>query len=517
MYRCEELTILIQHHVQQLYAIQVYMGRVKISVSEILKVLVEGSLMNGMLNFSGKEAALKFISENNVKILNMCHIPEDGKLKTLSFSTSDKERVIEILEYGERVDGSSLFSFIEPGKSDIYVNPRIDRAFMNPFAMLPTLNILSDYKDEDGKPLDIAPQNVLARAVKKLQSSNGVTLKALAELEFYVIATHQVGTLFPGEPDKNYHESSPFALFEDVRNEILGTLSIVGIPTKYGHCEVGRIITDSGTIMEQHEIEFMPQNLSEMAETVSVAKWVVRNVCSRHGLSASFIPKIDLNHAGNGMHIHLCGFKRGRDVISKPDGNLSHEALSMIGGILKFAPSLAAFGNPTPVSYLRFIACKETPMHICWSVRNRLALIRIPLWWTFKKGIGKTEGCRKTFEYRAPDAFANTHLLLAGLALAANCGLDNAGESLKLAGNLHAKAVKEEEGRFKTLPRSCHEAADNLLKDRKIYEADEIFPPKLIESIIRKLNDFDDGDLWNKLSSKPEETQKMLMHYLHYG
>jgi glutamine synthetase len=480
-------------------------------------MLAEGSLMQSMLNFSGKDAALKFISENNVKILNMCHIPEDGKLKTLSLSTSDKERVREILEYGERVDGSSLFSFIEPGKSDIYAYPRLDRVFMNPFAMLPTLNVLSDYKDENGKPLDIAPQNALVRAIGKLQSSNGVTLKALAELEFYVIATHQAGTLFSGEPDKNYHESSPLALFEDVRNEILGTLSIIGIPTKYGHCEVGRIISDSGTMMEQHEIEFMPQNLSEMAETISLAKWVVRNVCSRHGLSASFIPKIDLNHAGNGMHIHLCGFKRGLNLISKPDGNLSNEALSMIGGILKFAPSLAAFGNPTPVSYLRFIARKETPMHICWSAGNRLALIRIPLWRRFKKRIGKTEGCHETFEYRAPDAFANAHLLLAGLALAANYGLDNADESLNLAANLHAKAIKEEEGTFKMLPCSCHEAADNLRKDRKIYEADGIFPPKLIESTIQKLTHFDDKDLWNKLSSKPEETQKILAHYLHYG
>ncbi len=167
------------------------------------------------------------------------------------------------MENGERVDGSSLFSFIEPGKSDIFVIPRIDKGFMNPFTILPTLNVLSDYLDENAKPLDVAPQNVLARAEKKLQSSNDVTLKALAELEFYVIAEQQSRILFPGEPDKNYHESSPFAMFEDVRNEVLATLSIIGIPTKYGHGEVGRKITDCGNVMEQHEIEFMPQNLSD--------------------------------------------------------------------------------------------------------------------------------------------------------------------------------------------------------------------------------------------------------------
>jgi glutamine synthetase len=517
MYRYEELNILIQHHVQHLYAIQFSMRRVKISVSEILKMLAEDSLMNEMLNFSEKEAALKFISENNVKILNICHVPEDGRLKTLSFSTSDKERVREILKHGERVDGSSLFSFIEPGKSDIYVTPRIDKGFMNPFTILPTLNVLSDYIDENGRPLDVAPQNVLARAEEKLQSSNGITMKALAELEFYVITQQQSPILFPGEPDKNYHESSPFAMFEGVRNEVLATLSMIGIPTKYGHSEVGRIITDSRTMMEQHEIEFMPKNLSTMAENVCVAKWVVRNVCFRHGLTASFTPKIDLNHAGNGMHIHLCGFKAGRNIISKPDGKLSNEALSMIGGILKLAPSLTAFGNTTPVSYFRFIARKESPMHICWSAGNRLALIRIPLWSKSKKKSEKTEGYQETFEYRAPDALANAHLLLAGLAVAANYGLNNTKESLKLAENLHAKAVKEEDGKFKILPRSCSEAADKLTRDRKIYEADGVFPPRLLETTIQKLNSYDDRDLWNKLFDKPEETRNMLARYLHYG
>jgi len=473
--------------------------------------------MRGMLDFSEKEDVLKFISESNVKILNLCHIPEEGRLKTLSFSTADTDRVAETLDYGERVDGSSLFSFIEPGRSDIYVCPKIRRAFVNPFSILPTLNILCDYLDENGKPLDVAPQTVLERAENKLKLSRHVTLKALAELEFYIISEPQTELLFAGAPDKNYHESSPFAKFEDIRNEVLATLAVIGIPTKYGHSEVGRIIGSNGRVMEQHEIEFAPQGLADAAENVAVAKWVVRNVCMRHGVTASFVPKIDLNHAGNGMHIHLCGLKQGRNITAKPDGNLSNEALCMIGGILRFAPSLAAFGNPTPVSYLRFIARKESPMYICWSARNRLALIRIPLWWKFKRKNDQSESCRETFEYRAPDAFANPHLLLAGLALAADYGLNNVKETLRTAEELEAKNVKEEERKFKNLPRSCREAAGNLLRDRKIYEADGVFPPKLLETVMQKLNDFDDGDLWNRLSHRPEETEKMLARYLDYG
>ena len=473
--------------------------------------------MHDTLDFSGKDAVAKFISENNIKTLNLCHVPEEGRLKTLSFSTANKDRVHEILEFGERVDGSSLFSFIDPAKSDIYISPLLGKAFVNPFAILPTLNVLCDYLDEDGKPLVVAPQNVLRRAEEKLWSSSGIGLRALAELEFYIIAERQTEMLFPGAPDKNYHESPPFAKFEDIRNEVLAMLDVIGVPTKYGHSEVGRAVGSDGKIWEQHEIEFAPENLPDMADTIAVSKWVVRNVCMRHGVSVSFVPKIDLNHAGSGMHIHMCALKDGRNIVANREGDLSIEALSMIGGLLKFAPSLAAFGNPTPISYLRFIARSESPMHICWSARNRLALIRIPLWWKFKQKIGRNESCRETFEYRAPDAFANAHLLFAGLATAVNYGLENSKESLKIAEDLYADPMRHEEKRFRVLPRSCAEAAKNLAKDRKYYEAGGIFPLPLIDKTISKLNSYKDGNLWKELSSKPDAMQKALSQYLHCG
>ena len=68
----------------------------------------------------------QFLTTNNVKILNLCHIPEDCRLKTLSIVVKDRQRLQEIFQLGERVDGSSLFSFIDPNRSDIYIKPRIE-------------------------------------------------------------------------------------------------------------------------------------------------------------------------------------------------------------------------------------------------------------------------------------------------------------------------------------------------------------------------------------------------------
>jgi len=475
--------------------------------------------MLGRLNFVEKRDVLKLVSEKRVKIINLCHVPEDSHLKTLSFAVANEERVAQILEFGERVDGSSLFSSINPYESDVYIMPKIDSAFLNPFNPIPTLNIMCKYLNKNGNPLDIAPETILAKAEEKLHTSAGLTLKALAELEFYIISKQESAaeaSLFPSGSEAHYQESSPFSKFEGIRNEILVTLDMIGIATKYGHAEVGRIRGKNGTVMEQHEIELTPQNLTDMAETVPVSKWVIRNVCAKYCASASFSPKIALSHAGNGMHIHLCALRNNENVIAKPDGSLSQEAKEMIGGLLKFAPSLTAFGNPTPVSYLRLSSQKETPMHICWGARNRQALIRVPLWWNFKakKDI---DVCKRTFEFRCPDPTANAHYLLAAIAVAIEQGLRNPKESLETAEKLHTGNMDKPSKRFKLLPESCSQSAVNLKKDREYYETAGVFPKATIDSVIKRLESYNDEALLGKLKHEPKKLDELMQKYLHFG
>jgi glutamine synthetase len=473
--------------------------------------------VKGKLNLVGKEDVLKFISEKGVKILNLCHIPEDGRLKTLSFSALDKKEVNEILEFGERVDGSSLFSYIDPNNSDIYITPKPNTAFLNPFNSEPTLNVLCRYLDQNGKPLDAAPENILHKAEQKVRSSTNITLSALAELEFYIISWPESKILFSSVAEQHYHESAPFSKFEDLRNEILVTLADVGIATKYGHAEVSSIQGENSTVIEQHEIELALESFTRMAETMAVTKWVTRNVCARHGVTVSFSPKIALEHAGSGMHIHLCGLRNNKNVIADSDGNISTEGKKMIGGILKFAPSLTAFGNTVPVSYLRFFSRKESPMNICWGARNRLALIRIPLWWNFRKIKEEVDATKRTFEFRAPDASANAHLLLAGISIAIEYGFKHPKKALQIAEELHVETGKVEKEGFSRLPQSCVESAANLENDRKFYEADGVFPAEVIDGTIRKLRSYKDKSMLQRLKNEPRKIQDLMQTYLHYG
>src|SRR5690606_31961228 len=58
---------------------------------------------------------------------------------------------------------------------------------------------------------------------------------------------------------------------------------------------------------------------------------------------------------------------------------LSDMARYYIGGILKHAPSLLAFTNPTVNSYHRLVPGFEAPVNMVYSQRNRSAAMRIPI------------------------------------------------------------------------------------------------------------------------------------------
>ena len=101
--------------------------------------------LNKPANEFTKADLIKYIEDNNIEMVNFRYVGWDLRLKTLNFIINDKEHLDSILTAGERVDGSSLFSFIEAGSSDLYVIPRYKTAFLNPFTEIPTLDILCSY------------------------------------------------------------------------------------------------------------------------------------------------------------------------------------------------------------------------------------------------------------------------------------------------------------------------------------------------------------------------------------
>ena len=133
-----------------------------------------------------KEDIIGYIADNDIQMVNFMYPSGDGRLKTLSFTINSLQYLDTVLTCGERVDGSSLFSFIEAGSSDLYVVPRFATAFLDPFAELPTLCMLCSFFDKDGQPLASAPEHTLVKATRAFREVTGMDFHAMGELEYYV-------------------------------------------------------------------------------------------------------------------------------------------------------------------------------------------------------------------------------------------------------------------------------------------------------------------------------------------
>ena len=202
-----------------------------------------------------RDDIIRYIVDNGIKMVNFMYPAGDSRVKTLNFVINDYDYLETILTCGERVDGSSLFSYIEAGNSDLYVIPRFNTAFIDPFAEIPTLSMLCSFFNKDGEVLDCSPDNLVRKAVKSLKDVTGLTFDAMGELEYYVVA--DASPLFRAQDQRGYHESSPYAKFNDFRAECMLAIAQIGGRIKYGHSEVGNFTMD-GKIYEQNEIEFLP-------------------------------------------------------------------------------------------------------------------------------------------------------------------------------------------------------------------------------------------------------------------
>lgn len=473
------------------------------------------------------EDIIKFIEDTGIEMVNFRYIAEDGKLKTLNFIINDKEYLQTILTHGERVDGSSLFSFIEAGSSDLYVMPKYRTAFVDPFSEIPALNIICSFYNSEGKPLESSPEYMLRKAVETFYKETGYKFKALGELEYYVISEDE--KFFPGLDQKGYHASTPYAKWEMLRVEALSLIAKAGGYVKYGHSEVGCFVKD-GIYYEQQEIEFLPVAIEDAAEQLVVAKWIIRMLGYKYGVTISFAPKITVGKAGSGLHVHMMLEKDGKNQMVR-DGQLSDTARKMIAGILDVADALTAFGNTIPTSYLRLVPHQEAPTNICWGDRNRSVLVRVPL-----GGLGTDSmiqdanpngqplklyrDSKQTVEFRAPDGSADIYLLMTGLVVGALHGLQME-NALEKAAQLYVGCnIFKEENRhildkLEHLPASCTESADRLNLKREIFQRYGIFTPRLIDNKIKILKSHNDSKLSEVLYGKEEQIAALVDKYLH--
>ena len=447
--------------------------------------------------FSSAEEVLAFIAEENVEFIDVrfCDLPGTIQHFTVPVSTFDADVFTE----GRMFDGSSIRGFQAIHESDMLLLPDPATAVLDPFRQHKTLNLtFSVFDPLTGAAYSRDPRNVAAKAEAYLKGT-GIADTAFfgPEAEFYIFDSARFST---GPNEAYYHLDSiegawntgaledganlaykpaykggyfpvsPTDHFTDLRSEMVNKLIECGIETEMQHHEVGTA--------GQAEIDVRFGSMLEMADKLMLFKYVIKSTARAAGKTVTFMPKPLFGDNGNGMHCHQSLWKDGEPLFYDETGygGLSDIGRWYVGGLLKHAPSLLAFTNPTVNSYHRLVPGFEAPVNLVYSARNRSACCRIPLTGSNPKA--------KRIEFRVPDPSANPYLAFSAMLMAGIDGIKNKIEPPAPLDKDLYELPPDEAAEVPTVPGSLDAVLNNLEADHEFLSEGGVFTEDLISTWI---------------------------------
>ena len=348
---------------------------------------------------------LQTAKEHDVKFIRLWFTDILGFLKSVAITV---EELPMALEEGVGFDGSSIEGFARIDESDMMALPDPQT-----FAILPwrpqeqrVARMFCDILHPDGRPFEGDPRFVLRRNLERA-SEMGYTFYVGPELEyFYFAGSDSTEVLDTG----GYFDLTPLDAATDLRRETVLTLEALGIQVEASHHEVAP---------SQHEIDLRYTDALSMADNTMSYRLVVKEVATKYGVYATFMPKPLGDQNGSGMHVHQSLFKGERNAFFDPNDpyHLSALARHYIGGLLHHAKEITLLTNQWVNSYKRLVPGFEAPVYLSWARRNRSDLIRVP-----EYKLGKENATR--IEYRAPDPACNPYLAFAAMLAAGMEGIE---------------------------------------------------------------------------------------------
>jgi glutamine synthetase len=456
--------------------------------------------------FSNAEEVMKYIRDEDVKFVDVrfCDLP--GVMQHFNVPAVSVNE--DFFREGQMFDGSSIRGFQAIHESDMKLIPDVTTAYVDPFRTEKTLNlnfsIVDPFTDE---PYSRDPRQVAAKAEAYLKSTGIADTAFFApEAEFYIFddvrfetkqnasyyyidsiegawntgRVEEGGNLGHKTPYKGgYFPVPPVDHFADLRDQIVLELDALGLEVERSHHEVGTA--------GQAEINYRFDTLASSADKIMLFKYVVKNVAHRHGKTATFMPKPVFGDNGSGMHCHQSLWKDGDPLFfdERGYGGLSDIARWYIGGLLKHAPSLLAFTNPTVNSYHRLVPGFEAPVNLVYSARNRSACVRIPITGSNPKA--------KRIEFRVPDPSSNPYLAFSAMLMAGIDGIRNRIEPPEPIDKDLYELPPEEHASIQQVPGTLAEVLDALEADHDYLTEGDVFTPDLIETWIdwKRANEVD--------------------------
>ena len=448
--------------------------------------------MNGT---STAKDVLSLMEKEKVEIVDLRFMDFPGIWQHFSVPATEIDE--DTFTEGMGFDGSSIRGWQAINESDMIVKPVPESAFIDPFTVHKTLVIICNIADPlTGEDYTRDPRNI-ARKAENYVKTTGLadTVFVGPEAEFFIFddirfdQNEHSGYYFVDSVEgrwnsgrdegpnlgykprykEGYFPVPPTDSVHDLRSEMVLLMQSMGMPVEAHHHEVA-----TGG---QSEIDMRFAPLVPMADALLKYKYIVKNVAKRHGRTVTFMPKPVWNDNGSGMHVHMSLWKDGKNLFFG-DGyaGLSETALHAIGGMLKHAPAILAFTNPTTNSYKRLVPGFEAPVNLAYSQRNRSAAVRIPMYSNSEKA--------KRFEFRCPDPSSNPYLAFSAMLMAAIDGIQNKINPGDPLDKDIYDLPPQEAAKVEKTPGSLRGALEALERDHDFLLKGDVFTEDVIETWI---------------------------------
>ena len=271
-----------------------------------------------------------------------------------------------------------------------------------------------DQLDQEGRPYPGCARTFARNMLERLRR-RGLKLRGSYELEFFL--GRRVREQDDLEPDPEPAHGGPaygaiaLSEVEPFATALIRALETQGTGVMQFHPEYST---------GQLELSVPHGTGISVADTNLVVRHTIRAVARGHGFAASFSPVVFAGLVGNGHHLHLSLWDKGRNLFHGgrgPDG-MTRRAEAFTAGILEALPALTAIMAPSVPSYQRLQPHRWSGPWACWGRENREAALR------FVTGMVGSRADAANLEVKAMDASANPYLALGAIVAAGIDGLE---------------------------------------------------------------------------------------------
>ena len=359
------------------------------------------------LNLRAKEQRRKRAPLDQVREERLKYLTDEKRIKAVTVLFSDLEGRLHMLDYDKKFllkswdnltfDGSSIRGFTAQRESDLRLGIDWPYFYWGPADIFGPGKVLvfGDVIDRSGTPYAADIRGVLKGYADELFRGQGYTLNAANEIEGFIFAG--------ADAERRYHETQKFeyvntggyyhSLPGDPLRTFIDTTADVqramGFQNEKDHPEVAP---------SQFEINYSYSEVVGAADQIQLYKLICRQVATKMGLTASFLPKPVVGVNGSGMHTNVSVSKNGKNLFwdKKGEEQLSKTGWSFVDRILTHGNDICLMLNASVNAYRRLDPHFEAPNQLKASPVDRGSMIRIP--------IGNERSMRVEVRSVSPDA-----------------------------------------------------------------------------------------------------------------